>query len=80
MLEELHEAITLIRCLPKEEQRQAAAVLNRILRKHETVATAKVQKKLARQRARIQERKDRLDKMFSGLAREEKSRSLSERL
>ena len=66
MLEELHEAITLIRCLPKDEQRRVAAILDRIIRKHEPVATPKIQKRLARQRLRIQERKDRLDKMFRG--------------
>ena len=70
MLEELHEAITLIRCLPKEEQRRVAAVLNRIVRKHEPVATAQVQMRLSRQRLRIQERKDRLDKMFRAPVRE----------
>ena len=64
MLEELHDVITLIRCLPKEEQRRAAVVLSRIVRKHELVATAQVQKRLFRQRLRIQGRKDRLDKMF----------------
>ena len=64
MLEDLHEVITLIRCLPKEEQRRAAGVLNRIIRKHEPVASPTVQKRLSRQRLRIQERKNRLDKMF----------------
>ena len=46
MLEELHEAITLIRCLPKEEQRRVAAILDRIIRKHEPVATKKFRRGL----------------------------------
>ena len=70
MLEELHDIITLIRCLPTEEQRRAAVVLSRIVRKHEPVATAHVQKRLFRQRLRIQGRKDRLDKMFRAPVKE----------
>ena len=70
MLEELQEAIPLIRCLPKKEQRRAAVVLTRIVRKHEPVATAQVQKRLSRQRLRIQGRKDRFGKMFRAPVRE----------